>query len=191
MFYVTTSRYQPGLACLVLLFGLVAAMNATAQSMDATEYQVKAAFIYKFCLYVEWPANAFPDAGGPIILGVVGPEDLVQDLREATRNHTMNGRVITIRRVINDADSVGLHLLFISKSEISRIPKLIAQARGHPTLLITESPDGLDAGSTINFTVQERRVRFDVGLDAAAQQGLRMSAQLLQVARSVRGGDTR
>jgi hypothetical protein len=168
---------------------LLVASNVIAQPNSLTEYEVKAAFIYKFCLYIEWPPKAFTTANEPLVLGVIGPAEIADNLQAATQGHTVNGRTITIRRIATAADLPGLHLLFVAKDELPGATSLMAEAKKHPTLLVTESPTGLDAGGIINFTMQDSRVRFDVELSAAAQEGFGLSAQLLKVARIVRRGE--
>ena len=154
---------------------------------NVAEYQVKAAFLYKFCQYVEWPQNAFASGDSPIVLGVAGPDSLLAELGNVVRNHTVNGRPVQVRKVDGNASPTGLHVLFIARSEQSNQPKLISQSQKLPLLLVTESPADLDDGGGINFEVQDNRVRFDVGLASVNRQGLRLSAQLLKVARNVRG----
>lgn len=175
----------------VLLLVLLLAVPAWSAAQDASdniaEYQVKAAFLYKFCLYVEWPPSAFANADSPIVLGVAGPENLVAELENITRGRALNGRSLQVRRIDNNTGLAGLHMLFVTRSEQVRLPQFVAQVQKLPLLLVTESPSGLDDGGGINFAVQDNRVRFDVGLDSINRQGLRLSAQLLKVARTVRG----
>ncbi len=174
---------------LLVVFLIAAAALSVAQEPfgNVAEYQVKAAFLYKFCLYIEWPRSAFASADSPIVIGIAGPDDLVAELESITRDHTINGRSLQVRRIDNDADLKGLHLLFVAHTEQARLPQLVAQAQTLPLLLVTESPAGLDDGGGINFTLQDNRVRFDVDLDFTNRQDLRLSAQLLKVARTVRG----
>lgn len=174
----------------VLLLALLLAAPALSVADDPgniAEYQVKAAFLYKFCLYVEWPPSAFASADSPIVLGVVGPDSLVAELDNITRGHVINGRPLQVRRVDANASLAGVHMLFVARSGQSRLSQFVAQAQQFPSLLVTESPGGLDDGGGINFAIQDNRVRFDVGLDSVNRQGLRLSAQLLKVARAVRG----
>lgn len=175
--------------CAWLLIFLLAAPALTfaEEPSNAAEYQVKAAFLYKFCFYVEWPPTAFAGADSPIVLGIVGPESIGTELDGITRGHVINGRTLQVRRVDANSNLAGVHMLFIARSEQARLPQFVAQAQKMPLLLVTESPGGLDDGGGINFAVQDNRIRFDVGLDSTNRQGLRLSAQLLKVARAVRG----
>lgn len=174
-----------------LLFFCGASKLALAQDMpvSAMEYPVKAAFLYKFCLYIQWPPAAFASADSPFIFGIAAPDEFIAELNAVVADRTINGRRIQIRRIDND-DASGVHLLFVAHSNRFDLPKLIAQTRGQPVIIVTESERGLDDGGTINFALKNNRVSFEVALDAANRQGLHLSAQLLKVASSVRGEAT-
>lgn len=173
--------------CTAALLWLLASAAARAQDAGFGEYQVKAAFLYRFCLYVDWPPQAFTDTASPLVFGVAGPEQLVQQVQAVMRGHSVNGRPLEVRRIDDDPPLDGVQVLFIAGSEQERLPQLLQHARGLPLLVVTESPEALAGGSVINFALQDKRVRFDVSLDATARQGLRLSAQLLKVARRVLG----
>lgn len=171
----------------MVIIALLACMGPCfAQTSVAPEYQIKAAFLYKFCNYIEWPPDAFPSDTSPLKIGVAGPDDLVEELRHTVRGLTINNRHLLVLQVGSEERVQNLQVLFIARSESRRMEHLLTLARGYPVLLVTESPEGINSGSVINFVVQENRVRFDISQAAAAQQGLRLSAQLLKVARNVR-----
>lgn len=186
--FLTKTIQRALLLALILPLLLIAPAQGFAEEPgNIAEYQVKAAFLYKFCFYVEWPPSAFAGSDSPIVLGVAGPESLTGELENITRGHVINGRALLVRRVDANSNLAGVHVLFVARSEQSRLSQFVAQAQKVPLLLVTESPSGLDDGGGINFAVQDNRVRFDVGLDSTNRQGLRLSAQLLKVARAVRG----
>ena len=150
------------------------------------EYPVKAAFLYKFALYVEWPEDAFATQVSPVIVGVIGPPELVDQVREAMHDRHLNGRPIEVRQVTRP-DLNKFHLLFIARSAQANLEELLDPKARRPLLVVTEAPGALEAGSVINFDVTDERVRFDVNLNSAGNRGLRVSAQLLNVARTVQG----
>lgn len=173
----------------ILLLCLCGIGNITlAQEVPPSdlEYQVKAAFLYKFCLYIEWPPTAFASADSPFVFGIAAPDNFIAELSAIVRDHTINNRPVQIRRIDN-GDISGINLLFVARSKQALLPQLRAQARGLPLLIVTESERGLDDGGTINFALKNNRVSFEVALDTANQQGLHLSAQLLRVASNVRG----
>jgi hypothetical protein len=171
------------------LFCLVAGM-AWAQVRDAAPVSassVKAAFLYKFAGYVEWPESA-AGAGGPITIGVAGAEPFAAELAEITRGRTVGGRPINVRRVADEDSFDGLQILFIANQARGNARGLLASARSRPILTVTESAGALADGSIINFTQDKDRVRVEISLYAAEQSMLKLNSRLLAVADSVHRG---
>jgi hypothetical protein len=157
-----------------------------AQPAAVSERSVKAAFLYKFASYVEWPDSA--TAGdSPIVIAVLGDNDFAQELAEITAGRTVNDRPIVIRRLDDDEpmDASGLQVLFISDEERGELPRVLAAAGDKPILTVTESAGAIADGAIINFTVDAERVRFEVSLPAAETSRLRLNARLLGVAQRV------
>jgi hypothetical protein len=153
----------------------------------ALEYQIKAAFLYKFCLYIEWPPTAFASADSPFVFGIAAPDTFITELSAVVKDHSISGRSIEIRRIDNNGIA-GVNALFIARSQQTLLSDLRAQTHDHPLLIVTESEQGLDDGGIINFFMKNNRVSFEVALDTANQRGLHLSAQLLKVASNVRSG---
>ena len=172
---------------LVVAFEILGLTVAHAQSADTAERQIKAAFLYKFCFYVEWPSGTFSTADSPLIFGVAGDEAQKKELEQVIKSRTINGRSLEVRRVDANTSLQGLHLLFVAQSEQSNISRLLSIAPTQPLLVVTESSGGLDGGSSINFVQQDDRVRFDINLKPMELRGLHISAQLLKVARKIHG----
>jgi hypothetical protein len=165
---------------MVLLLGSVAAQP---QEGGAQEQQVKAAYLYKFGGYVEWPEDAFKDPGSPIVIGIVGDAAMAQEIEKVVGNRTVNGRGVEIREIGPDEDIGSPHILFVGRSQLSRIGGLAAHPQ--PILIVTDAANALKQGSIINFVTTGNRVRFEVSLDAARRNTLRIAAPLLAVAMKV------
>lgn len=167
----------------LLMLGL-ALQPALAQEETGLEYRVKAAFLYKFASYVEWPSER--QASGPLVIGVAGSDEVAQELARLAAGRHVGNRPLTVRQV-NDADSVSdLHVLFVGRGYSRSVEPLLRRARRDSVLTVTESEDAFNSGSTINFKLVEGRVRFDVSLPAVERSGLRLSSRLLSVAHRVR-----
>lgn len=167
----------------------LAPAHAHAQSAPTvTERGVKAAFVYKFLGYVEWPASAFAQADSPVVVGVMGADDLAAELADAVRGRTVGTRAVEVRRLRPGEALTGLHALFVGASERGRLASIARPALGRGILVITESEDALDQGSVINLVVIDGRVRFEVSLEAAERAGLKLSSRMLAVAHLVRMG---
>jgi len=149
------------------------------------EYQIKAAFLYKFCIYTEWPATAFQRADSPFVLGVLGPDNFITELKTAVKNRTIANRAMQIREISDGDDLTGLHAVFVARSHQGLLPSLQAAASGMPLLIVAESDGSLGDGASINFTMINNRVSFEVALDNAQQHGLHLSAKMLEVASNV------
>jgi YfiR/HmsC-like len=140
---------------------------------------VKAAFLYKFAGYVDWPEV---HSGRALVIGVVGADDFARELEALTSGRSIEGRPIEVRRLGAREPLVDLDVLFIADTERPRLAELLGGARDLPILTVTESDGALASGSIINLTVVEDRMRFEVALYAADRSGLRLNSRLLAVA---------
>ncbi|NRF66474.1 YfiR family protein [Aquincola sp. S2] len=151
--------------------------------LQASEYQVKAAFICKFASYVEWPPGDRADQ--PFVIGVLGSDEVAQELTRAAAGMSVQGRSMVVRKLPRPEALAGVHILFIARSHGGRLAELLASARGQPLLTVTETEPASTAGSIINFVLVDDKVRFDIALPLAEQGNLKISARLLGVARKV------
>lgn len=172
-----------------MIFALLVAAPAWGAADEAArviQERVKAAFLYKFASYVEWPATAFPNSDSPIVIGVAGADRLSKELQEAVGGRQVAGRTLQVRRLgpetaVDDC----CHILFVGAgSRQERTRELLASAKARPVLTVTDSKDH-PADSVINFLVMDNRVRFDISREAAERKGLQLRSQLLGVARQV------
>jgi hypothetical protein len=170
--------------CLLALLGL--SITAAAQADNrAAEVQIKAAFLYKFGDFVQWPPAAFARPDAPFAIGVLGADDLAAALEQLVAGRTVQGHPIAVRRLKRGEALAGLHVLFIGQGESARLAETLAAAKGQAVLTVTESENALASGSMINFVAEDQRVRFDVALPSAERGQLKISSRLLAVARRV------
>jgi hypothetical protein len=151
------------------------------------ERRVKAAFLYKFLGYTDFPATAFADAATPLTIGVIGADDLAVELARVVAGRTVNNRAIEVRDLREADAGARVHLLFVGGADPQRVGRIVRQASG-AMLVVTECENGLQLGSVINFRIVDERVRFDVSLDAAERNGIKLSSRLLTVANRVQKG---
>lgn len=149
------------------------------------EQQVKAAYLFKFGGYVEWPASAFVDATAPLVIGIVADDALAREVTRAVGNRTINGRAVVVQSLRANEPVVKVHILFVGRSQLPKSAELVAST--HAALVVTDADRGLDQGGVINFVTADNRVRFEVSLDAAKRSGLKIGAPLLSVAMRVQG----
>lgn len=167
-----------------LALALAVSVPSSAQVRDGgavTASAVKAAFLYKFVNYVEWPGT--DDDAAPITIGVADADRFAAEVTETTRGRTVAGRPIAVV-LLDDADSLdGVQILFVGGQ--ARSSELLAKARGLPILTVTEARGALPSGSIINFTEDRDRVRFEISLYSAEQSQLKLNSRLLAVADAV------
>lgn len=174
------------LAVLALLAAPASGAFAQAEGRE-TEYRVKAAFLYNFSKFVEWPRGAFADDGSPLVLGIVG-EDPFGSIIDEFAGKPAAGRTIVVRR-FPSADRIGpCHLLYVSASVRDGLPAVFRRAREVRALTVGDADGFARAGGMIGLVPVGDRIGFEVNLDPAAQAGLRISSKLLGLARAVHGG---
>lgn len=158
-----------------------------AEDPESLELRVKAAFLYKFAGYVEWPPKSFAGPETPVTIGVIGAEPLATELTQAVTGRTVNDRPVTVRRLKAGESLAGIHVLFVGRAENARLDQLAQSAQPRSILTVTESAGALERGSVINFVLTGGRVRFEIALDSAEKSGLKLSSRLLGVAQQVTG----
>lgn len=175
--------------CLAATFWLAGVAPALAQSpapSQASESAVKAAFLYKFGSFVEWPVGAFARPDEPLVIGVAGDESVAAELEQLLAGRSAESRPIALRRGRDAQGLAGVQILFIGGNRESRVRELLPPATA-PVLVVTDQDGGLQLGSSINFRTIDGRVRFSAAPAAAEARGLKLSSRLLAVALSVEG----
>jgi hypothetical protein len=163
---------------LVLIAGLGV---AKAQSVAPYSVEtVKAAFLYRFLEYVDWPIDARND--GPLTIAVLGDESLTAELARGVRGRMAKGREISVRSVRSVQEGLDAHVLFVTASARRKLSAAAGPHNRDPVLVVTEGDGALEPGAVINFVVVDGNVRFEVSLPAAEQRGLKLSSRLLNVA---------
>lgn len=171
---------------ILLLALLFAALprGAAAQDAASLEYGVKAAFLYNFTKFVEWPASAF-EARGSVRLCVLGEDPFGKSLRTVVEGEQVQGRPITLLRIDSLDDPRSCHMLFLGRTEAERLPAVLAAVRGAPVLTVSEAPGSLAQGVGINFVLKDGKVRFEINQTAVEGNGLKVSSKLLRLATRV------
>lgn len=165
-----------------------ATAHGEAGGSQALERRVKAAFLYKFLGYADFPASAFADSAAPVTIGVIGSDEMAAELGRVVAGRQVRGRQIVVR-TLREGDPAQVHLLFIAGSDSARAARILRSASG-ALLPVTECELGLQNGSVINFRIIEERVRFDVSLDSAERNNVKLSSRLLTVANRVVKGNS-
>jgi len=171
------------LAMLLLAFSCLAVGSQQAVTTPVLERSVKAAFLYKFLGYMEFPA----DPGPSLVVGVLGADEVAAELAQITSGRSVGNRSISVRKLSEGDALTGLNLLFVGGD--GALPEAaLRAAEKNGTVTVTERDNGLQNGSVINFRLVDDRVRFEVSLPAAERCNVRLSSRLLSVAYYVQKG---
>ncbi len=166
--------------------------GASAETAPSKEYLVKAAFIFNFTQFVEWPQEAFPDADAPIRIGILGDDPFGEAMEDTVRGETVRHRRLEVERARHVEDLKDCHLLFIARSEKSHAAEILASLGNAPVLTVSDFEDFAERGGVIGFYRDGQRIRFRINPDAAVQRGLKVNSQLLSLGKIVkRSGATK
>jgi len=182
-----SSAFHPAIAemvralSLILFFGMVTG-RASAQS-QVDEYRLKAAFLFHFAQFVEWPAGGVPS--DEMVFCIAGEDPFQGDLEKTVQGKLIGGKSVRVRHLKQVQDGRGCQLLFIERKERAR--DFVVSVKEIPVLTVGETDDFLRQGGIIRFSMEDRKIRFDVNQEAAEKVHLNVSARLLLLARSVVG----
>jgi YfiR/HmsC-like len=177
------------IAVLVLPLACVTgAAGAVAVGPQSPEYLIKAAYLYRFAMFTEWPADSFATPDSPIVLGIVNSDPFGSAIDQTVQGKRISKRRIVVERLNWNQDPRHCHILFVSSPDMTRINELRSRVDGLSILVVGDNVDAGRRGGTINFTVMDNKVGFEINVDAAKRARLEISARLLNLARIVRGG---
>jgi uncharacterized protein DUF4154 len=175
---------QPGLAALVALTCVVVD-SSTLRAGEASELEVKAAFLLNFLKFVEWPPNRLADPAAPYVIAVIGEDALGATLVGATSGKTVGTRPVQVQIAARTSEALNAHLVFIAASEQRQLPAILRELEGRGVLTVGDTPGFAESGVVLNLVTQDHRVRFEANTGAAARARLRLSSHLLRIARIV------
>jgi hypothetical protein len=181
----TVSRRARALAGILLLLAGGISAAAETRPIVPSEYAVKAAFLYNFAKFVEWPAGTFSSPREAVAFCIVGEDALGDELAQAVAGKMVQNRPVAIRRAAQLEELGGCQILFVGSSERARFDRLLAAVGRRPILTVGDEEEFRQAGGIINFVLRRNRVRFQIDLEAAERAGLRISARLLELAEVV------
>ena len=161
---------------------LLTAVSSQAQDFQPSEYQVKAAFLFNFAKFVEWPPEAFATDTSPIVIGVLGENPFGGDLEATIRSKQINNRSLVIKEFRSPTEATNCHILFISASEKTRLPEILSGLSKTNVLTVSETEGFTASGGMVNFVRENNKIRFQINDAAARSANLRVSSKLLSLA---------
>jgi hypothetical protein len=170
------------LAVRTLMIAIAVVVAPLAHAAPFSVEAVKAAYLFRFAQYVEWPPFA---TDAPFVIAVSGADDVAVHLERLLPGMSVNGHRAVVRRVARAQELDGVQILYIGEKAFARTRALRTHAVELPILVVTDNELGLDGGGIINFIEVDRNLRFEISLIAADRSGLRINSQLLSVAARV------
>lgn len=171
---------------LILLGLVVHALLSVSPALAQSEDAVKAAFLYNFAKFTEWPAGAFPDAKAPIVIGFVGGGALADTFEKAVTGKNANGRDLQVKKLADAAGSESCHIVFVGDG--AKTGAVVGQVKGKPVLTVSDAAGFVGGGGMIGFQADGGKVGFDMDLDPAKAANLKMDDKVKKIAKSVKGG---
>ena len=173
------------LCCVAALLVMSLAFPVQAQAPGVEEYKVKAAFLYSFTKFVEWPNNGVRNGRVNFALGILGDDPFGRSIHEVVKGKTYNGHPIGINKSHELEDLRNCHILFISATENERMGQHLGALKGMPTLTVSDTEGFARQGGMIRLFLENSRVRFAVNRQAIERAGLTVSSKLLVLAQIV------
>lgn len=177
----------------LLLASLIAAPRTQAAVLDPlAEYRIKAAYLYNFTKFVEWPPAPYLEARSSFVIGVLERDATVSSaIAEVLRGKTTsNGRAIELKMAQDVAALGGCQIIFVTRSA-NASPSSVRSSISGPVLLVGETPDFAQTGGTINFMISGDSIRLEINAQRAERVGLHLSGTLASIALLVRDRETK
>ena len=171
-----------------LLFTLTATLLSptSAEAETSREYQIKAAFLYNFSQFAEWPPEAFADKDSPLVIGVLSSNDPFGGfLEETVRNESVQGRRLQVKHFTRVAEIQSCHILYIGPSEAKRLDQIVEMMKGKPVLTVSDITDSVSHVVMIGFVNERNKIRFKINAAAARAANISLSSKLLRAAEIV------
>jgi hypothetical protein len=179
---------KKSLRCLLVVFMTLSFFllnHANCRAQSATEYQVKAAYLFNFIKFVEWPDVSPADAQSKWVIGIVGNSPVGDELSKLVESKNVLGRELQIKTFQATDNLRGCNILFISDSEKKHLPAILTGLRGSSVMTVADMEHFIDAGGMVQFVVEDARVRISIDVGATGRAHLKVSSKLLALARAV------
>lgn len=168
---------------LALWFGMLAS-PARCADIAATEYELKAAFIFNFTQFVDWPTNSFESSADPIVIGIVGPDPFGPAIDKIVEGESVRGRTLRVERYPRAADVRKCQILFVSKTLAGVWPDILRAVRERPILTVSDMDRFTARGGIIQLVTERNLVRMRINGEAARKADILISSKLLRLADS-------
>lgn len=178
----TISTFLRRVCGFILLYITAGVPSLMSQSSFASEYQVKAVFLFNFSHFVDWPESAFDNPYSTFVIGIIGDDPFGPYLAAAVEQERIGSHIIRVERYRSIQEITKCHILYIGSKDPEEIKHILAAAKGHKILTVGDTPNFIRFGGMIRFYTEQGRIRLNINNTLARQTGLRISSKLLRVA---------
>jgi YfiR/HmsC-like len=175
-------------ACSLILTLLLVFPGKLPANSTAEEYSLKAAFLFHFAQFVEWPEASFKDATSPLIYCTIGEDPFHGSLDAALSGKAIGARSFRVLHFKQPQDIQGCHVLFLAAVQKKMNAAIVASVQQSPVLTVGESEHFAQENGVIGFVLEDNKIRFEINLETAQKANLKISSRLLALAKSVIGG---
>lgn len=169
------------IAFLGLILLLLPGASGRAQDSQPSEYELKAAFLFNFAKFVDWPPEAVPPKNTPFIIGILGENPFGADLEKVIRDKKVNDHPIEIKPCRTAAEATNCHILFICSSEKDHLAEIVKSLNQASVLTVGESDRFIEGGGMIRFFTESKKIRFQINDEVAKKAKLKISSKLLSL----------
>ncbi len=177
---VLKTKFHTGL----LLFLLLCSWSMPAQTPPNREYQVKAAFLFNFAQFVEWPPAALPELSTPLVIGILGEDPFGSYLEAIISGEKINGHPLKVEHYRSLEEVKTCQILFLNITEPKKLGQVIASLKGRTILTVGDAPDFIQEGGMIRFFIGNNKIQFQINQEEAKSQRLIISSKLLRLAKT-------
>jgi hypothetical protein len=156
-----------------------------ANAQKPTDDQVKAAFVYNFAKFTEWPSDVMKGPDTPFVIGVFGDDNFYKTLKVAAEGKSVQGKPISVMRIDRIEDGQKCHMIYIGSSQEENLSYILKEMKNFHVLTVGDMSGFAKRGCMINFTRERDYIRFEINVNAAERSGIKMSSNLLKLAKIV------
>lgn len=165
---------------------MACAFILSAQIPASREYQIKAAFLYNFTQFVEWPAESFEHAKAPLVIGILGEDPFGAFLTETVKGEKINGHSLAVVHFNNAHDIRRCHILFISMQQAEQVKETLTMIKDRHVLTVSDAPNFIVQGGLVRFVKENNKIRLQINQEAAKENDISISSKLLRLAEIVK-----
>ena len=158
-----------------------------AQGRASSEYDVKAAFLFHFAQFVEWPEGTFRDTTSPLLYCMIGEDPFQGALDASFKGKTIGAHALQVKHLKEMDEAQGCQVVFLGKLGKRSVPEELARLKGTPVLTVGETEQFVKENGMIGFCLEDNKIRFEINLESAERAKLKISARLLALAKAVIG----